>query len=365
MDKETFFSEYKGVLIAGTAVIVLGIVLLASFLFSGKSVLVKDVPGQEKFKAGEPYTVAWTAKNVGRVGIVLFNGTKPQWIAQNIAASSGRYVWNSYAYQEAGTDYRVAVFEYPWRKGNAIAYSTSPIEILGQKYVSCDDYAVEQSWPFLPDNYPNIRKVFITAGTFSGNLGGLEGADLACKNEAEKAGYSGNYVAFIGTDSLSATERITKPGAFVEAEPIGTLAEGRKCNRFIAGTVQKLLDKTRLTKSLGQVELSDTFYRRLGDTWFGRRTASTDTKCLQVSMMGVVGAFSGSYTCQNWTTNKRQVYTGTVPAEADLPRCYDSEGKNLQANYYGAVASSFDEKGAYAIGGDTCDSSHRLMCVEQ
>lgn len=365
MDKETFLREYKGVIIALAVIIVLGMVLLASFMFSGKSITVKGVPGQEKFKAGEPYTIAWTAKNVGKVGIVLFNGSKPQWIVQNYPAAGGKFAWDSYAYQLSGTDYRIAVFEYPWRKGNAIGYSASPIEILGQKYISCSDYSVEQSWTYLPDNYPNIRKVFITNATFSGNLGGLEGADAACKNEAEKNGYAGSYVAFIGTDSLSASERITKPGVFVEAEPIGTLAEGRTCNRFIADSVQKLLDKTRLTKSLGQVELSDTFYRRLGDVWFGRRTQSTDTKCLQVAMQGVVGSFSGTYTCQNWTSNKRQVYSGTVPPEADLPRCYDSEGKSIMANYYAASSSSFDDNGAYVIAGDTCDSSHRLMCIEQ
>jgi hypothetical protein len=86
---------------------------------------------------------------------------------------------------------------------------------------------------------------------------------------------------------------------------------------------------------------------------------------LPISKQGVVGAFSGAYNCLNWTVNKRQVYSGSVPSEADLPRCYDAEGKNLQANYYGAVASTFDDNGSYVIAGDTCDASHRLLCVEQ
>jgi hypothetical protein len=367
MDKETFFQEYKGVIVAIFLVIVLGIVLLLSFVLSSKSVTIVPVRGQSMtdFKAGQPYVIGWKASNISRVGIVLFNGDKPQWVAQNIPASAGNYTWNSYAYQDSGTNYRFAVFEYPWRKGGAIAYSPSTIQIMGPKYASCYDYSVEQGWVFLPSSYPKIHRVFITPSTYSANMGGISGADEICKNEAAKAGYTGNFIAFLGTDSVSATERITKDGIFVEAEPIGTLAEGVTCNRYLAQSAQQLLDRTRLIKNLAQVQLSDTFYRRLGDIWYGRRTASTEKKCLQINMQGVVGAFSGTYTCQDWSVNKRQIYYGSIPAEADLTRCYDSEGKNLQANYYGATAGSIDEKGALINIGETCDASHRVMCVEQ
>jgi hypothetical protein len=363
MDKETLFQDYKGVLVAAVAVIVLGIVLLLNFSLSNKQVSLKA--GEPSLKAGEPYTIAWSASNVARVGIALFNGDKPQWIVQNYDAAAGKYVWDSDPYQAAGADYRIAVFAYPWKKGNPIVYSPSPITVVGQKYVSCDDYSVENSWPFLSDSYPNLHKVFITNGVYSGNMGGVSGADASCAQEAKKNNYPGNYVAFLGTDSKSAAERIAKDGIFVEAEPIGTLAEGRSCHRMVAENLQKLLDKSRLAKNLAQVELSDVFYKRLGDVWFGRRTSSTETKCLAIAKQGVVGAFSGSYTCQDWSISKRQVYAGTVPAEADLPRCYDAEGKNLKANYYGAVASDLDDNGNYVVAGDTCESSHRLLCVEQ
>jgi len=363
MDKETFFQEYKSVLVGAVVLVVLGIALLLNFLLSTKQISIKA--GEASFKAGEAYAIQWSAKNVERVGIVLFNGDKAQWIATNLPGAAGKYVWNSDPYQAAGAEYRLGVFAYPWKKGNPIAYSPAPITIVGQKYVSCDDYSVEQGWPFLPGNYPNTRKVFITASTYSGNLGGLSGADADCAKEAQKNGYVGNYIAFLGTDSKSATERITKDGIFVEAEPIGALAEGKTCNRMVAENIQKLIDKTRLAKSLAQVELSDTFYKRLGDVWFGRRTVTTETKCLPILKQGVVGAFSGGYNCQDWAIGKRQIYTGTVPAEADLMRCYDSEGKSVQANYYGAVAGNFDENGSYVIGGDTCDANHHLMCIEQ
>jgi len=366
MDKETFFQEYKGVVIVVLGVVVLGVVLLLSMLFASKQIAFKSVSGQgASFKAGEPFTIAWKASNVGRVGIVLFNGDKAKWIVQDYPAASGKYVWKSYPYLEGGTDYHFAVFEYPWRKGGAIAYSPTAIEVLGQKYSSCYDFAAEQGWTYLPSSYANLHKVFLTAVTYPANLGGLSGADEICKREAEKGGYPGNYIAFLGTDTQSASERIKKNGIFVEAEPIGTLAEGVTCNRMVAENLQKLLDVTRLAKNLAQVELSDTFYRRLGDVWYGRRTASTDTKCLPIQMQGVVGAFSGTYTCQNWTVNKRQVYFGTIPTEADLPSCYDSEGKSVKANYYGAPSGGYDDKSSLVVTNETCDASHRIMCVEQ
>ncbi|MFA6376481.1 MAG: GPI anchored serine-threonine rich family protein [Candidatus Paceibacterota bacterium] len=366
MDKENFFQDYKGIIIAILAVAILGVVVLMSTVFSSKKIVFKSVPKQTaSFKAGEPYTIAWKASNVGRVGIVLFSGDKAKWIAQDLPAASGKYTWNSYPYQEGGTDYYFAVFEYPWRKGGAIAYSPTAIEILGQKYSSCYDFAVEQGWSFLPDSYPNLHKVFITQSTYAANMGGLAGADEICKKEAEKAEFAGNYVAFIGSDKISASERIKKNGIFVEAEPIGTLAEGRTCNRLIAENLQKLLDVTRLPKNLAQVELSDAMYRRLGDVWYGRRTNSTDTKCLPVEMQGVVGAYSGTYTCQDWSINKRQVYYGTIPTEADLPTCYSTEGKSVKANYYGAPAGGYDDSSSLKVINETCDQNHRLMCVEQ
>jgi len=45
--------------------------------------------------------------------------------------------------------------------------------------------------------------------------------------------------------------------------------------------------------------------------------------------------FSNSYTCQDWTIGKRAI---SGVADANLTRCYDLQGKNLVAKYYGAAA---------------------------
>lgn len=364
MDKETFFNEYKGVAVAGVVVVVVVIVFLMNLIFSTKSLSLVE-GGKIAIKAGDELTIKWSSGNIKRVGIALFDGNDAKWIVQNYSASAGKYVWNTWDYLPAGTEYRIAVFEYPWRNGGKVAYSSNTIDVVGQKYASCDDYSAEQEWPYLPDNYENAHKVFITSGSWSGNLGGLAGADAKCKQEAEKNNYKGNYLAFLGDDTISAAERITKAGIFIEAEPIGELVEGRTCHRFIAGTIQKFLDKTRLQKNLAEIELSESFARKLGDSWYGRRTASADVKCLEITMQGRPNAFSGTYTCQNWAIDKLQVYSGTIPEEADLPRCYNAEGKNVMANYYGAPAGTVDSDGTHIIGSDTCNNSHHLICIEQ
>ena len=80
---------------------------------------------------------------------------------------------------------------------------------------------------------------------------------------------------------------------------------------------------------------------------------------------GVIGAYSGTYTCQNWASEGQKVYSGDVPDEADLPRCYDAAGNSVLANYFGASASTVSDNGEYGVGGDTCDGSRSLICIEQ
>ncbi len=53
-------------------------------------------------------------------------------------------------------------------------------------------------WLLSRQTGPEDRKlVFVTSSTFSGNLGGLEGADNRCRSAAEEAGLSGTFKAWI------------------------------------------------------------------------------------------------------------------------------------------------------------------------
>lgn len=365
MDIENFLAEYKGVVIAGVAVIVLGIILLINFLVSTKNLTFKT-PGEPiTITAGETYQISWSSRNVGRIGLVLFKGDDPQWIVQNYPAGAGKYDWTPFVYQAAGADYRIAMFQYPWREGNPIVYSPYQIEIVGPQYSSCDSYSIKSQWPYLPENYVNLHRVFITNGSWTGSMGGLEGADAKCAKEADDRGYPGTYVAFIGDDEVAASERIKVDGVFVEVEGTDKLAEGIGCHRMIASGLKDFLDKTRLSGELADVELGESFLRKLRNVWYGRRTPQVDSKCLALAGTGLTSAFSGTYTCQDWTNEGQKVYSGEVPDEAELPRCYDSAGNTVFANYFGAAASTIDDSGQLGVGGDTCDVSRSLICIEQ
>jgi len=50
---------------------------------------------------------------------------------------------------------------------------------------------------------PTGKVVFVTSSVYDGNLGGLAGADLICQTEAEDAGLSGTYKAWLA-DSTGA-----------------------------------------------------------------------------------------------------------------------------------------------------------------
>lgn len=363
--KENFFKEHKSLLVAAAAAVILAFFLLFNFIFSSKAINLSV--NETSLQAGKNYEIRWTSSNVGRVGIALFDGQKGKMIVENYPAGARKYVWQSDPYQEAGTEYRFAVFEYPWKKGNAVAYSSQPVAIIGQKYVSCDSYAVEQSWPFLPDKHPGVLRAFITSTAFSGNLGGIEGADAKCAQEAQKNGYTGDYIALLGTDDISARERIAKDGVFVDASPAGISVEGRSCHRLIAENTQKLFDKMRLSRETAQVHFTPAFYQGFGNLWLGRMSPAIGDKCLLLGTFPKEGMiFSNSYTCQNWTIDRRQIYTSSPAPDANPTLCYDLEGKRITANHYGAAAVAIDgAQGSYVVGTATCDSRRRLLCVEQ
>ncbi len=361
MDKGSFFAEYKGVFVAIAAAAILGLIFLVNSFVSSKKISLP--PGEPSLTAGQSYEIKWSSSNVDRVGIVLFGGEQPQWIAHNYPAAAQKFVWQSDPYQPAGNQYRFAVFEYPWKKGNAIAYSPALITILGQKYVSCDGYSVEQSWPYLPSKHAGILRAFITQSAYSGDLGGRQGADEKCNQEARKAGYEGNYIALLGTDDVSVRERVQKDGIFVEAGAAGQAAAGEACHRYLAQNIQKLLDKTNLSREAAQIQFGGSFSQGFGNLWLGRMAPAIEKKCLSlgVDREGEM-MFSNSYTCQDWTIGKRAI---SGVADANLTRCYDLQGKNLVAKYYGAAAIVLGEQGGYTLGAASCDTKRRLLCVEQ
>jgi len=57
------------------------------------------------------------------------------------------------------------------------------------------------------------KRVFVTSNRYSGNLGGLSGADTTCTNLANTAGLGGTWKAWLSTAEVNAKDRIA-PGVY-------------------------------------------------------------------------------------------------------------------------------------------------------
>jgi hypothetical protein len=365
LNKQTFFSEYRNLIVLGGLLLTVAIVFLMNVAFSSKSITITSPFQSTSLKAGDTFSVAWSSKGIVSVGIVLFNGDTPQWLAKGVPAGKGKFDWTVLQNQDSGSNYRLAVFEYPWKKGNTIAYTQAAIQIVGPKYVSCNDLAVENEWPFVPGDYPNVKRVFVTDAQWNGNLGGLDGADAKCQQQADSEGYKGTFIAFLGTNKVAAKDRVSQTSSFAWAKSAATLPEGQDCYRLIARNVDSLLNKALLATGQMGVELDSEFSRMMGGVWYGRRTSAAKTECLDLQNVGATSAFSGTYDCQDWTTSQGKIYQGDVPPDADLPRCYDTHGNNVFANYMAADTSGVAIDGSLVVTGTSCDHYERLVCVEK
>jgi Protein of unknown function (DUF1554) len=60
---------------------------------------------------------------------------------------------------------------------------------------------------------PTPKIVFVTSGVYDGGLGGVSGADTICQAEAQAAGLSGTFKAWVSDDHESPGTRFTKNGS--------------------------------------------------------------------------------------------------------------------------------------------------------
>ena len=185
-EQQNFFKEYKGVLIAGVVLVVVVLGLILNFFLTQKSLAIVQESKPISLKAGDSYTIKWNSSKIDKVGIVLYKDGKPTWIARDVYANQKEYKWNIFIYQKPGADYKLAVFEYPWKSDSFVSYTTQSMEIIGPKYASCDTMSIENEWPYIPSTYEDLHRVFITDSKYGANFNGLEGADEKCQQEAQK-----------------------------------------------------------------------------------------------------------------------------------------------------------------------------------
>ncbi len=381
---EKFTAEKSLIYIAIGAILIVAIIIFYLFVvYSKESIQVLLPNGAEEWEIGQTYEITWKAKGIDKVGIVLFKGAEPKWIAENVNAKLGKYEWKIYPGQEYGSGFWIAVVEYPWREGNKIDYSDGAFAITFPELASCDYLSIEQEWLYLPNDLPNLRRVFITEETYTGNLDGLQGADEICQTEADNQGFSGTWQAFLGGDSDEdlAIERLKRTyrgidGVFIAAAPSATLIRGATCHRLLAKNFDEFLTKLSGLVIVNQEKFEQGFLQDMDNLWLGRLDEKSKKNCTGIAdvLSNPYGALAEKYsfttTCQNWTQGDKFVVGYPVPKEEpkpSFPTCYTPSGQFTDAVAVGALASGLENKDSVftLYQGKYCDSKQKLLCIEE
>jgi len=350
-----------------------------------KSVQVLAPNGGEEWEIGQTHQITWKARGIEKVGIVLFKGGEASWIAKNVPAKPGKYDWKIYPGQEYGPGFWIAVFEYPWQKNNKIDYSNGTFAVVFSELFSCNDLSIEKEWLYLPSDFPNLRRVFITEDRFSGNLDGLEGADQKCQQEAENQGFNGEWQAFLGGDSDEdlAVERLKRTprktdGVFIEAKPAATLIRGATCHRLLGKNLDGFLEKFSDPLIINQEKLEEPFLEDMENLWLGRIDERSRKNCISIFSVlssrytALAEKYSFTTTCQSWTKGDKLVtgypVIGGEPGPS-FPSCYTPEGKLTDAVALGGLSSALikgtEGRVFTSSQGKYCSTRQKLLCIEE
>lgn len=387
------------------------------FYFSArgeKSITVKSPNGGEKLIAGKTYQITWKARGMGEVGIALIKGGQDvKWIAQDVSARKGEYEWEVFAWQESDEDYRISISEFPWQEGNTIDYSDNDFTILGPRFASCDELSIEAEWPYVPSDYPDLRRVFISNGLWTGDLGGLAGADEKCQKEAQEKGLEGTWKAFLGDDRELAVNRLNLDDIFIEAESIDTLpyeevpprlwkyfgkflnklrASDREkdaykilkdrfsaflkdlagkdkqqtCHRLLGKNKDEFLARFSAPASVNQKILRNEFLNDFKLVWLGKINEGSKRECAEIFTdfpdRDIRKNYSFTTTCQNWSSGVHQ-----LSGQGPFPKCYTPGGVLIDALALSGLSSGITKDGSSFSPSlaKTCDTTQRLICIKQ
>lgn len=132
------------------------------------------------------------------------------------------------------------------------------------------------------------KVVFVTDTISKGNLGGLNGADAICQQEANAAGWSGDFRAWLSDSTTSAAERLTQ-----STEPY-FLPNARR----VADNWSDLTD--------GSLQTAINLNAR------GRAPAQTCPMTSVWTSTTTSGALSSTNHCSNWTSDSEVAARGTM-----------------------------------------------------
>ncbi|KPJ55001.1 hypothetical protein AMJ47_03010 [Parcubacteria bacterium DG_72] len=381
---EKFGLEKVFIIVIIVAIVAVCLIFFWMFFgYSRRGVQLISPLGREEWEIGQTYEIKWKSTGIGRIGIVLFNADKPEWIAENLPASPGLYEWRIQPGHEHGSNFWVAVFEYPWRQGNQISYSKGSFSITYPELASCDSLSIQEEWPYLASDVPDVRRVFITKETFTGDLDGLEGANEKCQIAAAEKGFSGDWTAFIGGDSpeQTAVKRIELTprglgGIFIDAEESLELLRGATCHRVLGRNFNDFLAKLSDLKIINEEKLSKDFLSKMEKVWFGRIDKDTQRNCTFIMsatyyiFLPLPEKYSHTVTCQNWTFGKAVVpgYERGMVLDDRFSICYTPQGEPTYSVTAAGLASGVEGKeidAKYLTNvGKVCSEKQHLLCIE-
>lgn len=409
--------------------ILIGIIFIggATYLYlyfsSEKKIKLLSPNGGDVLRAGTTYQIKWKSNRIGKIGIMLIedDSKESRWIVKDFPANKQKYDWQIFVWEKTRQDYKIAIFEYPWVDNNKIDYSDNVFTIVGPKFVSCDELSINAEFPYIPSDFPDLRRAFITKKSFNGNLEGLDGADKKCQQEAEEQELNGEWKAFLGDDSITAIDRLNLTGIFVEAPGIGVLPQDefsiynfwrnfgkslekikkeeernyanksyqiieqyinnfvkkwareqdkKTCYRLLGRNFDEFFKKFSNLKIINQEKLEEKFFSNLSNLWLGRINSESKKDCITLLSPYMSSDLSRNYsytvTCQNWK-NDQEIAEKRDTEE--LPICYDPQGKRINVVGIGGLSSWIidkEEKQRFIPNqGKSCNQEQKLLCIEQ
>jgi len=163
------------------------------------------------------------------------------------------------------------------------------------------------------------RVIFVTAGKWTGNLGGVSGAHAKCQSAkgANPAISGKNFKALIGSSTTKPSDYLVTEGKFVRMD--GTV---------VAKDWTQLLSSASLDATINQDEFGTYMtYNNANQAWTGV----------------VWGATASPNTCLNWTTSSGNYMVAT--------------------GHSGTIAQTWHNW--FNAGGGTCDFARALYCIEE
>lgn len=334
--------------------------------------------GQEVLEANKKYEIKWKARNINKVAIMLVKGEdlkNAKYIVEDFSAGKKKYEWQIFTWQSPDQDYKISIFEYPWKAGNLVDYSDQTFTISGPEFASCDALSIDEEWPFIPSDYPGLRKVFITTKTYNGDLDGLEGADKICQDMAKENNFEGNWKAFLGSDQTLAVDRLNLDGIFIGAIPAPAVPEGKTCHRLLGKNYDEFFKKLSSSYAVNQEKMDEPFFKDLSNIWLGRINKDSKRDCTTIALKyqsaNISVGYSFTTTCQNWTIERENVegYPSQTSEKTDFPKCYTPKGQRIDAIGVAGLSVGVSETGGSKnfspYIGKSCSDTKKLLCIEQ